>query len=128
MFLLDNSPLQHIGKQQITDLILIIDENDNEIEQIEYTKNVYAIILNFFKNLKHLSIVQPAHHDRLSLSLWNLSPTIFSSSTLTKLFINVKYFDDCLALFDGRLKNLTVLAVQINFIPDSSSTSHNMVS
>ncbi|CAM2701658.1 unnamed protein product [Rotaria socialis] len=125
-FFLDDSPLQHIGKQQITDLILISNENNNEIEKIEYAKHVYAIIFNFFKNLKHLSIVHPAVHDYPSLSLNNLSPMTFSSSTLIKLCIDVNDFDDCLALLDGRLKNLAILAAQINYIHRFAFTSHNM--
>ena len=37
----------------------------------------------------------------------------FSSSTLTKLCINVYNFNDCLALLDGRLKQLTTFIVQV---------------
>ncbi|CAF1377089.1 unnamed protein product [Rotaria magnacalcarata] len=127
-YFMDDSPLQHIGKQQITDLILISNESNNEIEKIEYTKNVYATIFNFFTNLKHLSIVQSSIHDYPPLLLHNLSPITFSSSTLTKLCININDFDDCLALLDGRLKDLTILTVQISSIHDFASTSHNMVS
>ncbi|CAF3537285.1 unnamed protein product [Rotaria socialis] len=125
-YFMDDSPLQHIGKQQITDLILISNESNNEIEKIEYTKNVYATVFNFFKNLKHLSIVQSSIHDYPPLLLHNLSPMTFSSSTLTKLCININDFDDCLALLDGRLKDLTILTVQISSIHDFASTSHNM--
>ncbi len=52
----------------------------------------------------------------------------FSSSTLTKLCINVYSFDDCLALLDGRLKQLTTFVVQANYIQHWIPRSYNMVS
>lgn len=131
MLLLDDSLIRHIDKQKITDLILISNENniDIDIPRSQYTKNVYAIILNLFVNLKHLSIVQSSVvYDYPSLSLYDLPPTTFSSLILTKLCINVNHFLDCLALLDGRLKNLTIFNVQINDIPHSISTSYNTVS
>ena len=126
--LLDNSSLQHIDKQYIADLILVSNEHNIEIIIMEYTKSVYEIILNFFKNLKHLSIVQSSVHDYPALSLCSLPPMTFSSSTLTKLRISIGDFDDCLALFDRRLKNLATLTVQLNYIYHSISTSLNTVS
>ncbi len=52
----------------------------------------------------------------------------FSSSTLTKLCINIDNFDDCLALLDGRLKQLTTFIVQVGCINEWTSTFYNMVS
>ncbi len=52
----------------------------------------------------------------------------FSSSTLTKLCINLTDFYECLALLDGRLKQLTTFIVQVGFIRNRISTSHKMVS
>ncbi len=52
----------------------------------------------------------------------------FSSSTLTKLCINVFNFDDIDALLDGRLKQLTTFIVQVEFITNRISISYNMVS
>ncbi|CAF4060668.1 unnamed protein product [Rotaria magnacalcarata] len=49
----------------------------------------------------------------------------FSSSILTELCINTNNFDDCLALLDGRLKQLTSLILQVNYIY-KTSTSYNM--
>jgi hypothetical protein len=127
-FCLDDSFFGHIYKQQMTDLILINNEDHITITYEEYTMNFYATILAFFENLKHLTIVRSSVKDYPPLSLYNLSSTTFSSSTLTKLCIDVDSFDDCLALFDGRLKNLTTCIVQISYITDGSSTSYNMVS
>ncbi|CAF2987958.1 unnamed protein product [Rotaria sp. Silwood2] len=122
---MEDSLLGHIGKQ-IMDLIFISNESNIEITLKEYTKNVYAIILGFFKNLKHLSIVPSSVNDYPPLSLYNLPPMTFSSSTLTKLRINVNVFDDCLALLDGRLKQLTTFIVEIHRIHELISISHNM--
>ncbi|CAF3072325.1 unnamed protein product [Rotaria sp. Silwood2] len=88
-YFMDDSLFGHICKQQITNLILIINENNIEIQKAAYTKNVYVVILAFFKNLKHLTIVESSSIDNYPrLSSYDLSPTTFSSSTLTKLCIN----------------------------------------
>ncbi|CAF2748567.1 unnamed protein product [Rotaria sp. Silwood2] len=111
----DDSLSRHIDKQQITDLVLVSNENNIEITQKEYTKNVYAIIFDFFKNLKHLSIVPSSINDYPPLSLYISPPLVFSSSTLTKLCININDFNDCLALLDGRFKQLNTFIVQIEY-------------
>jgi hypothetical protein len=135
-FFLDESLFGHIYKEQITDLILIINENRKELTLAEYTKNVYAIILPLFKNLKHLSVtlLSTNNHPSVfsynypSLLLHNLSPMTFSSSTITKLCISVCDFDDCLDLLDGRLKQLTTFIVEVDHIYDEITRFHDMVS
>ncbi|CAF4036425.1 unnamed protein product, partial [Rotaria sp. Silwood1] len=123
-YFMDDSLFGHICKQQITNLILVINENNIEkIKKEAYTKNVYAAILAFFKNVKHLTIVESSAIDNYPrLSLCDLSPTTFFSSTLTKLCINVNSFDDVHALLDGRLKQLITLIVQVDSIHDRMST------
>ncbi len=127
-FCLDDSLFGHICKQQITDLILIINENNMEMTEKRYTKNVYATILAFFENLKHLTIVLSFADNYPRLSFYNLSPMTFSSSILTELCINVNNFNDVHALLDGRLKQLTTLIVQVEFIHGSILNSSNRVS
>jgi hypothetical protein len=127
VFCLDDSVFQHICKQ-VTDLNLIGNENKIGILCENYTMNVYAIILNFFKKLKHLAIAPLSINNHLPLSLENSSSSTFSSSTLTKLCINVCNFDDCLALLDGRLKQLITFIVQIEFIQYMPLIPYNMVS
>jgi hypothetical protein len=128
VFYLDDSLFGHICKEQITDLILISNENNIEIPIREYTKDVYAIILAFFENLKHLTIVLSSINSYSCLSLNQLSPMTFSSSTLTKLCINVNEFSDVCALLDGRLKQLTIFIVQVGCINNWISTSRSRVS
>jgi len=128
VFRLDDSLLEHICKQEIMDLTLIINENNSEITSKDYTMNVYLIILAFFENLEHLTILSSSINDYPPLSLYNLPPTIFSSSKLTKLCINVNGFGDCLNLLDGRLKQLTTFIVQMKYIIHMSLMSYDMVS
>jgi hypothetical protein len=135
VFCLDDSLFGHIRKQQITDLILIINENSMEITQKEYTKNVYAIIFAFFENLKNLTIAVSYTEDYIgiiksypSFSLYKLPPITFSSSTLTKLWITVNDFNDVRALLDGRLKELKIFIVQVDHIDNWISTTHHRVS
>jgi hypothetical protein len=130
VFCLDDSLLGHICKQQITHLTLIINENNIEITQKEYTKNVYGIILAFFENLKHLTIVLSSTSiSNYSFSSLRYLPRMtFSSSTLTELCINVYDFDDCLVLLDGRLRQLTTFIVQADNIHHEIIRSTNRVS
>ncbi|CAF0793028.1 unnamed protein product [Adineta steineri] len=130
----DDSSFKHNIKQQITNLTLINNENNIDIEPKDYTKNVYANILTYFKNLKYLDIVVPYIQGFFygpiiaypALSLYDLSPTIFSSSTLTKLSINVKHLNDVYTLLDGRLIQLNILIVHIEHISSWLPTSYSM--
>ncbi|CAF1541913.1 unnamed protein product, partial [Rotaria sordida] len=125
-YFIDDSLFQHIDKQQITDLVLISNENNIEITEEEYTKSVYGIIFNFFKNLKHLSIFPSSINDYPPLSLYISPPLICSSSTLTKLCININDFYDCFALLDGRFKQLNTFIVEIKYTYYRTSTPPNM--
>ena len=129
VFSLDESPFGQVCKEQITNLTLVINENDTEIDKTKYTKNVYAPILAFFENLKSLSITSSCTDNSTRFWSFNTPTTVFVSSTLTKLCINVYYFTDCLLLLDGRLKQLTTLIVDVHFITsDDLPTFHNQVS
>ena len=48
IFYLDNCVLKHECKQRITNLTLVINESDFEIASVDYTKNVYSVIVSFF--------------------------------------------------------------------------------
>ena len=125
---LDQSSLRYVFQEQITELIL---ENVDTCEMIEslrnYTVNVYAHILNFFPRLKHFTIIETFDMSYPCLALFNLSSTTFSSSTLTHLYVDVEYFDDCLCLLDGRLKQLNTLVIRLSCIYHRPLINHNMV-
>ncbi|CAF4194349.1 unnamed protein product, partial [Rotaria sordida] len=100
------SSLRSSFQEQITNLTLINDDEDEMIHLLEnYTTNVHSHILTFFKNLKELNIMGSYPTSMYpGLSLCYLPSTTFSSPILTHLYINVKTFDDCLYLLDGRLR------------------------
>ncbi len=125
---LDDSPFERIFKQQITDLTLIYNDNDGIVSLLkDYTINIYAHILNFFKNLQNLTINGSSIAAYPGLSLCDLPSTTFSSSILTKLCINISTFDDCLYLLDGRLNQLNTLIIRIYDIGAPSLIVHNQV-
>jgi hypothetical protein len=126
-FSLDESSLRCVF-HQITNLILVNNDKHESLRaSTEYTRNVYAHIVNCFKNLKYLNIVRPDITIYPGLSLCNLPSNTFHFSILTDLHINVETFVDCLHLLDGRLKQLTTLNVIVHSIDKSSAIVRNMV-
>ncbi|CAF2616346.1 unnamed protein product [Rotaria sp. Silwood2] len=125
-FYLGDSHFRHICTQQITDLSLIINENNVEITDEDYTNSVYEIIFAFFENLRHLTIVLPSSNNYPLLSLYKSPSKTCFSLTLTKLCINAHNFNDVLALLDGRLKQLTTFVVQVDHINNRISTVYKM--
>jgi hypothetical protein len=114
---LDDSIFQHIFKHQITDLILHNnDEYSDGIAWKIYITNVYTRIMVLFQNLQHLTIAASSVNDYPPWTLCFLQPTINFSSTLTVLCLNVWMFYDCLALLDGRLKQLNTFIVQVQYM------------
>ncbi|CAF1297643.1 unnamed protein product [Adineta steineri] len=119
----NESRLQYIFQQQITDLILVnVDKYNMAVSLENYTRNVYVHILNFCENLTHLTVTGTSYP---ALSLCHLPSNTFSSSILTYLNITVRTLDDCLYLLDGRLKQLTILIVEIS-LTNSTTIIHNM--
>ena len=128
VFSLDESSLRSLFQQQITSLILVNNDKSARIGSWkEYTRNIYAHTLSFFKNLTHLNIIGPNVKLCPGLSLCDLPSTTFYSSILTHLCIMVQTFDDCLYLLDGRLKQLTKFSVNVYSMDSSSTIVHNMV-
>ncbi|CAF2941966.1 unnamed protein product [Rotaria sp. Silwood2] len=124
----DDSPFRHIFKQQITKLDLINEDWECAIESlIDYTKKVYAHILTCFENLEHLNVIQTSIRAYPGLAVRYLPSSVFSSSTLTYLCINVGTLTDCLCLLDGRLKQLTTFIVRVYCMDIDSSINHTMV-
>ena len=121
-FHLARSSIRQRFQQQIEHLILVFD--DMNISERQHSRNINEYILQFFNNLKHLSVTGLYS----CLSFLHLSSMIFSSPILEKLSIKVKYFEDCLALLDGRLVQLNTFIVQIGTTDYHSSIVYNMVS
>ena len=117
------SSIRRRFQQQIEHLILVFD-NDVNISERQHSRNIHEYILQFFDNLKHLSVIGLYS----CLSFLHLSSMTISSPILEKLSIKVKYFEDCLALLDGRLVQLNTFIVQIGTTDYHSSIVYNMVS
>ena len=90
----------------------------------KYPQGVHGYLVEFFQNLRHLSVNGPS----TMLSLHNFPLTKCSSSILSKLSIAVARFEDCLALLDGRLKNLTTFSVNMKTGDYDSPIIYNTVS
>ncbi|CAF1534006.1 unnamed protein product [Rotaria magnacalcarata] len=116
------SSVHRIFPQHITDLILVYKDSRHIFSMEQNTKELHKNILNFFRNLQHLSLDGSC----LFLSFRNLPLTTWYASNLKKLCIAVKRFDDCLALLDGRLKELTTFILDICTVNNNISTVYNM--
>lgn len=127
VFCLDESHFGQICKQRVTNLTLIINENNIKMDEEEYTKNVYVLVFAFFENLKSLSMTSSSISNYPRFWLFDKSGKLFSSSTLTKLCIHLHEFNDCLLLLDGRLKQLSTFVVQVNYIIGRASRFQNQV-
>jgi len=136
LFNLDKSLIGCVPKQQIKYLTLFMNENNFEITRKQYTETIYSHICVGFENLKYLKIfILSAYYEYILSwadypvsSLNDLPSTVFSSSSLTELHIHVRGFDDFICLLDGRLKQLSRLFVEIDFMSNETSSSANRVS
>ena len=112
------------------------------LEQIEYleidinnepTKSspetllaIFTLLLSSCKRLIKLNFGYFFH--RLPVCTFDLSSTTLKCSTLSSLKINVKTFDDCLFLLEGRLNCLSKLIINVQIISSISGTIDNTVS
>ncbi len=114
----ESSPFIHLLKYQITDLVVsIIDYISNATKMILLT-GVCDRIFGLLSNLKHLELdVNGDGFFRRSLLSDLLSTKCFSSS-VNYLRIKIHNFDDCLYLLDGRLSQLHMLIVKLDYIHD----------
>jgi hypothetical protein len=91
----------------------------------ETLSNIFALVLHLCKRLISINFCQL--HYRRTVCTFDLSINCMSS-TLTALKINVKTFDDCLYLLDGRLDSLSKFIIHVKEISYTSRTIDNMVS
>ncbi|CAF3663043.1 unnamed protein product [Rotaria sp. Silwood1] len=124
-YLTNNTILRKLLKEQIT--CLKIDVKDKPTKPSPETFSVIlAFILCVCKRLIKLNFCQSYH--RSTFCTFELSLTNFKSSILTTLKINVKTFDDCLYLLDGRFNCLSTLIIDVKIIADTLGTIDNTVS
>ncbi|CAF5151688.1 unnamed protein product, partial [Rotaria sp. Silwood1] len=118
----DESPFRRIFQEQITDLILVHNRDTDMLLMNPNTKYVYEYTLKLFENLKHFTVIGCVQ----LLSIDDLALTTWLSLNLNKLCVDVCGFEDCLALLDGRLKQLTTFIVNIDCPDDDLSTIYNI--
>ncbi|CAF1119132.1 unnamed protein product [Rotaria sordida] len=82
-------------------------------------------ILVICTKLSYLNINQPVKSNHAKLSLWDRSSNVCYSLHLRTLIIDVKHFDDCLHLLDGRLEQLSSFTVNIHSIERFSMIDNN---
>lgn len=109
--------------EQIT--YLTIDVNDGLTSSAETLLNIFVLVSSLSKRLIKLNFGFFFH--RLLFNTFDLS-TNFESLTFSSLKINVKTFDDCLLLLDGRFDCLSTLIIHVKIIANTSATIDNTVS
>jgi hypothetical protein len=98
-------------KNQILSLNVHISKNEKQVSTDNVNLVVFTQIFIMFNNLKYLEFgISSSLYNNVSFVI--LPPTVISS-TLLELHINVEYFDNCLALLDGRFNQLHTLYIKI---------------
>ncbi|CAF2104619.1 unnamed protein product [Rotaria magnacalcarata] len=122
--LADESQFARIFKNQITHLVVLIDY----IESRSYDDlriNVFQRIFSLLTTLTDLDFGQCSRSLHPVLTFNNSSADGCFSSTIVNLRINVRTFDDCQCLLDGRLSQLRTFMVRIDFISNSKLSVNN---
>lgn len=107
---LEQTSLTEIFQKQITSLV--IQTKNSESFPVVQDSKIFASIMNMFSNLKFLNY-DPFDSPHQWISFEYIHQPI-SSSTLLELHVNVRYFNDCLRLLDGRFSQLAVFNVKID--------------
>ncbi|CAF2227121.1 unnamed protein product [Rotaria magnacalcarata] len=107
-----DATLRKLLSEQITHLK--IDLNDKTPPLPETLSMIFALILSLCNQIVEVNFCYFFH--RSMICTFELSSTDCVSSTLTSLKINVKTFDDCLYLLDGRLGYLLTLFIDVKEI------------
>ncbi|CAF1019815.1 unnamed protein product [Rotaria sordida] len=111
-----------IFKDQITTLILTIDNNNNDDyeEMLLSATNIFDYIFTVFTNLIHLIFYESSFKNRVPLYFADPPSHTFRSSTLLRLNVRLESFNDCLYLLDGRFNQLHTLYVDLTHIQRSN--------
>ncbi|CAF3842973.1 unnamed protein product [Rotaria magnacalcarata] len=131
-----NSSLDHIisiDKQISRICEKILSRIQHQIKRLTVEPHSIKPILSFnYSLLYSLSLVNfpelilLQYFTDLPVSVYNLPPPNFTSSTLTNLKIHVEIIDDCLDLLDGSLNCLSTLIIKITQISSTISNTDNI--
>ncbi len=114
LFCLDESLFIQKFKQNISHLVLTINDDITTAHMLEQTTNIYARIFILFPNLTHFEF-DLEDTCGLSPTPFNHSPsTSCYSSSIIYLRVQLDCLDDCLYLLDGRLSQLHTFIVEVS--------------
>jgi hypothetical protein len=118
-FFLEKSPFIYAFKYQISDLIIAINYEISDASSENLLIDIYDRIFGLLSNLKYLDLDVNNTSLNFSRSLLNvLSSTMCVSWSIVHLHITMHNFDDCLCWLDGRLNQLQIFIVKLEFIHD----------
>ncbi|CAF4179368.1 unnamed protein product [Adineta steineri] len=120
---LTDKTLSSIFKKQIKTLFITIYNNDDNHKAMTLSvAKIYDKIFNVFTGLTTFVLNESWYKTRVQLTFNNPFFPNIRCSTLLKLIVSVKIFDDCLYLLDGRYDQLHTFHVDLATIlfPDDS--------
>jgi hypothetical protein len=120
-----DSILHHLLTQQILHLNIDV-SYDPESKESKILSSIFALILSGCQRLIDLNFCQLFYDRKSPICISKFPSTSCTSSTLTKLKVNVATFDDCLYLLDGRLKHLSTLIIDVKKISLSFSDKNKV--
>ena len=113
-----DSILHHLLTQQIIHLnIDVLYEPKSQAS--ETLSSIFALILSICQRLINLNFCQLFYDRKSLICIYKFPSTSCTSSTLTKLKVNVARLDDCLFLLAGHLKCLSTLIIDVERISPS---------
>ncbi|CAF3200213.1 unnamed protein product [Rotaria sp. Silwood2] len=124
-YLTGDSILHRLLTEQITHLNIRI-QNEIIPTLFETLSDVLVLVLSACKRLISLDFHQLFPNQIMSVNIFVQPSTNCMSLTLTQLKINVKTFDACLYLLDGRLHNLSTLIINVSNISRTLSNTDKM--
>jgi hypothetical protein len=108
---LGKSSILDVFKKQIVSFVIAFDETDRYCIKRQ-TTNIFKNILIMFTNLQYLNY-KPSPLACQYISLDVRPQTFISCPSLLELYINLKYFRDCLYLLNSNFNNLSKLYLNI---------------
>ena len=95
---------------------------------VDIARNIFAPIFSLFTSLTELDCSRRGSNwSRVRFPPVDPSPTIFFSSSIVQLRVDVETLDDCLYLLDGRLPHLQRLFIEIELIGPSDVVADTKV-
>ncbi|CAF1415750.1 unnamed protein product [Adineta steineri] len=121
-YLTKESAIARLFKEQIKQITV---KSEKKVFTNQSATDACARILSICRKCTYLDMNQCITNRSSTISLHDRFSNICYSSCLHTLLINVKNFEDCLCLVDGRLNQLSSLTVKITFIKRSAVIDNN---